>query len=84
MKVEPVTNKPQPTFGIYKERITTRYGYKDIGQFKDKIITIHHDNRNNTKMWYVTDKLGKWIKSKLLYFHNGIKKIVRSKSANEF
>jgi len=89
MKIKPIENKfgkpvPKPiSFGIYKCSVVTSYGRKDIGAFRDKIITIHHDYRDNTKMWYVTNSIGKWIKSKLVYFQNGIKKIIWSKSINE-
>ena len=78
MKVERIKNTT--SFGIYKGTKIMSYGHKDIGIFKDKIITIHHDYKGNTKMFYVSDNLKNWIKSKLIYSQNGVKKIIWSKA----
>lgn len=86
MKIKPIDHKygkPKPypiSFGIYKERIATNYGYKQIGLYKDKIIMIHNDIKENTKMFYVTDKLKKWLKSKLIFFQWGEKKVIISEN----
>lgn len=86
MRIEPIENKfrkpiSKPiSFGVFKQRIATSYGYKDIGEYKGKTITIHHDITDNTKMFYVADNLKNWIKSKLVYLQNGVKKIIISKN----
>lgn len=80
MKVQPTTNNPQPTFGIYLKTRKTAYGYCNIGKFKGNNIEIYHDLKDNTKLYYISDAVRNWIKSKLIYFENGIKKINRSQS----
>lgn len=73
--------KPDPvTFGIYLKTQKTSYGHCDIGKFKGNNIEIYHDYETKSKLYYVSDKVRKWIKSKLVYFQNGIKKINRSES----
>ena len=64
--------KPPPSFGIYKGTRQTYYGYVDSGVFKDTNIDIYtaYTNEGNLKhrLYYVTDSVGKWIKSKLKFF----------------
>lgn len=79
MKVEPIPPN-NPTFGIYIKTKKTLYGYHDFGKFKGNNIEIYYDNRDKTKLYYVSDSFRKWIKSKLIYFENGIKRIIRSNS----
>ena len=83
MIIEPIGKpKPKPIpFGIYQKTVKTAYGYKDIGKYKGKSITIYHDKEKGLKMTYI-QQAKKWVQSKLTYFQNGIKKVVRSK--NEF
>lgn len=79
MILEPV-GKPKPvpiSFGIYKRTVFTDYGNKMIGEYKGKTITVHNDIRENCKLIYVS-RAKEWIKSKLIYFHNGIKNVIRS------
>lgn len=75
MNIKPIENT---SFGIYKQTIATSYGQKVIGAYKNKNISIHYDYRDNTKMFYITNSLNKWIKSKLEYFQNGVKKVIWS------
>ena len=77
MKVEPIEPKP-PSFGIYKETRKTDYGQWDKGIFRGQNIEIYQDFKDKTKLYYVSDKFRNWIKSKLVYFDKGIKKIIRS------
>lgn len=81
MVIEPVGKpKPKPIpFRVYKRTIITNYGNKLVGEYRGKIITVHNDLRDNTRMIYV-EKANKWIKSKLIFFKNGIKNIIRSKA----
>ena len=76
MRIEPIQ---QPTFGILKEHKKTPYGSYMRGVYKDFKIEIF--NADNQRLQYVSDnKTLHWIKSKLTYFQNGVKKIIRSKS----
>lgn len=73
------TNKTQPTFGILKRIKYTPYGYNLFGEYKGKRIEIYNAYKYEQKLQYVSDSQTlKWIKSKLIYFQNGIKKICRS------
>jgi hypothetical protein len=80
MRIQPTqTNKPQTTFGILKKVKYTPYGYNLTGEYKGKRIEIYNAHKYEQKLQYVADsKTLKWIKSKLTYFENGIKKICRS------
>lgn len=77
MKIQPIT---PINFGIYKGTKTTRYGQCDYGVFKEKNIEIYFDKQDKTKLYYVSDLFRNWIKSKLIYFENNIKKIIRSEA----
>jgi len=79
MDIEPIKNPKPITFGVYKKTIVTNYGNKLVGVYRGKRITVHNDLRDNTKMIYV-EKANKWIKSKLIFFKNGIKNIIRSEA----
>ena len=78
MQIEPI--KSQPTFGIYLNTKRTFYGHCDIGKYKGNNIEIYHDYKDKTKLYYVSDSVRKWIKSKLIYFEKNVKKIIRSES----
>lgn len=81
MQIQPIQpNKPQPTFGVFLRARKTAYGHCDIGKYKGNNIEIYHDYKDKTKLYYVSDSVRKWIKSKLIYFENGIKKVVRSEN----
>ena len=69
-----------PTFGIYLKTRKTSYGHCDIGKYKNNNIEIYHDYQDKTKLVYVSDIFRNWIKSKLIYFERGIKKIMRSEA----
>ena len=75
MRPKPVDNI---SFGIYLRTKRTYSGHCDIGKYKGNNIEIYHDYTDNTKLYYVSDKVRKWIKSKLVYFQEGIKKTIRS------
>lgn len=76
--------KTQPTspitFGIYKSTRITSYGQCVYGVFKDHNIEVYTAKENNKlihKLFYVSDKVRNFVKSKLIYFENGNKRIVR-------
>lgn len=82
MKIQPTQpNKPQPTFGILKRIKYTPYGYNLFGEYKGKRIEIYNAYKYEQKLQYVSDSQTlKWIKSKLIYFQDGIKRITRSEA----
>lgn len=77
MKIQPIDNTK---FGIYKKTVFTTYGHKNFGEYKGKNITIYYDTERNVKMFYVTDAMRNWIKSKLIYIQDGVKKTIWSKA----
>ena len=77
MNIQPIS---KINFGIYKGTKITRYGQCDYGVFKEKNIEIYFDKQDKTKLYYVSDLFRNWIKSKLIYFENNIKKIIRSEA----
>lgn len=71
--------KTQPiSFGIYKGTKITSYGKCTYGKYKDYNIEIYDDNVDKAKLYYISNNIRMWVKSKLIYFDNGIKKIIRS------
>lgn len=87
MRTNPVEHKfgkpiPYPVnFGIIKEYHKTRYGDYTSGIYKGKKIEIFNDFQYDQKLQYVSDSITlKWVKSKLMYIQNGIKKIMRSEA----
>ena len=77
MKIEPIP-KSNISFGIYKGTRHTHYGKCEYGIYKNKNIEIYFDNQDKTKLYYISDLARNWIKSKLVYFQEGVKRIVRS------
>lgn len=67
-------------FGIYRGTKLSPFGKCDYGLYKDKNIEIYFDNQDKTKLFYVSDKFRNWIKSKLIYFENGIKKVLKGEN----
>lgn len=81
MKIQSITNKPQPTFGILKRIKYTPYGYNLFGEYKGKRIEIYNAYKYNQKLQYVSNNQTlKWLKSKLIYIQDGIKKVMRSQA----
>lgn len=68
-------------FGILKGYKKTSYGEYTWGTYKGHKIEVFDAKKHQQKLIYVSDnKLLKWIKSKLTYIQDGIKKIVRSEA----
>lgn len=81
MRIQPTQpNKPQPSFGILKKHKPTSYGQYMAGEYKNYNIEIYDAKRDKMKLQYVSDHLKNWVKSKLIYFQDGIKKITRSEA----
>ena len=74
--------KVQPTdsiaFRIYKGSKIRPYGEYKWGVYRDKKIEIYDAYKHNQKLIYVSDKFKNFIKSKLTYWQDGIKKITRA------
>lgn len=78
MKIEPIPPN-QPTFGILQGYRKTSYGNYMWGVYKGNKIDIYDAYIHKQKLIYVSDnKFLKWVKSKLTYFENGTKKVIRS------
>lgn len=82
MKTQPIQGNV--SFGIYKGTKHTKYGQCDYGVYKKQNIEIYFDKQDKTKLYYVCDLVRNWIKSKLIYFDNGIKKVVRSENERRY
>lgn len=87
MRTNPVDHKfghPKPypvSFGILKGFKKTLYGQYTWGTYKNYRILIKDDKMYDQKLIYVTDnKLSKWVKSKLIYIQDGVKKVMRSQA----
>ena len=80
MRIEPT--RPQPTFGILEHWHPTRYGDYKCGHYKGYKIEVFHDKKYDQKLIYVSDSLMNWVKSKLIYIQNGIKKVMRAENRN--
>lgn len=79
MRIERIKDKT--SFGILKGYKKTSYGEYMWGIYKGKKIEVFDAKKSQQKLIYVSDnKLLKWIKSKLTYIQDGIKKIVRSEA----
>ena len=74
-------NNFQPTFGILKGYKKTLYGEYLWGEYKNFKIEIYDAYKYEQKLQYVAEKSTlRWLKSKLIYIQDGIKKITRSVS----
>lgn len=78
-----------PTMGL--NRVPTRRIYylpngfleKDIVRLKDHTLLIARNYPNgklSSTLFYLKDKAGRWVKSKLKYFEDGIQKCIRSEN----
>lgn len=73
--------RPKPiSFGIYKYSKPKPYGWFTHGEYKGYNIDIYDAKRENSKLYYVSDNTRRWIKSKLVYIQEGIKRIIRSEN----
>lgn len=83
MRIQPLRHpSPNPiTFGIYKGHRITSYGQYTWGEYKGRKIEVFDAAKYNQKLHYVSNNQTlKWIESKLRYFQDGIKRIIRSKA----
>ena len=75
MKVQPTDNV---SFKIYKGTKIRPYGEYHWGFFKDYKIEIYDAHKFKQKLIYVSDKFKNFIKSKLTYWQDGVKKVTKA------
>ena len=75
MKIQPTDSL---NFGILKGIKKRPYGEYMWGEYKDKKIEVYDAYKFNQFLIYLSDKFGNFIKSKLIYFQDGIKKITKA------
>ena len=75
MNVQPTDNI---SFRIYKGTKIRPYGQYHWGEYKGNKIEIFDAHKENQKLIYVSDKFKNFIKSKLVYWLDGIKKVIRA------
>jgi hypothetical protein len=76
MHIPPITS-PIP-FGIYKGSINKPYGEYMWGEYKKQNIEVFNAYKHGQKLIYVSDAFKRFIKSKLIYFMDGVKKVTRA------
>lgn len=79
MKIPPIQQKINPSFGIYQKTIYSCLGECNTGKYKDYNIKIYTNKYDRVKLFYISDKFTNWILSKLIYFQNNVKKTRISK-----
>lgn len=75
MKIQPTDNI---TFRIYKDSAKREYGEYMWGEYKGNKIEVFDAYKYGQKLIYVSDKFKNFIKSKLTYFMDGVKKVMRA------
>ena len=85
----PKTPPYNPNFGIRIKPTKTSYYYpncyvqKEVGLFKGKEIIISKNFINDklsSRLIYIKDETGKWLKSKLKYLEDGKWKVLKGES----
>lgn len=76
MKVHCVSNTP--SFGIYKGTKSNGNIIYNYGKYRDYNIEIYSDTKEKSKLYYISDIVMRWVKSKFVYFQNGEKRVQRS------
>lgn len=75
MNIQPTNNV---RFGIYKGSKQRPYGEYKWGEFKGYKIEVFDAFKHNQKLIYVSDKLKRFVKSKLTYIMDGVKKVTKA------
>ena len=74
MKIQPINNI---NFGILKGVKKRPYGDYMWGEYKGQKIEIYDAFKQNQLLIYVSQNM-RFLKSKLVYWANGVKKILRA------
>ena len=78
MKIQPINNT---NFGILKGRKRASYGEYLWGEYKGHKIEVYDAYKYNQLLIYVSKNMN-FVKSKLVYWIDGIKKVTRAESSN--
>lgn len=80
MQVPPISQvQNQTSFGILKGYRKAPYGEYTWGVFKGRKIEVYDAKRDSSKLIYVSDnKTLRWLRSKLIYIQNGLKRVCAS------
>lgn len=66
MKIQPI-QQSNPSFGVHIVTRTTSYGNRATGLLKNcklDVYTVTENGELTQKLYYLSDKLGNWVKSK--------------------
>ena len=80
MKIQPIDNI---NFGIFKGIKPREYGQYMWGEYKGCKVEIYDAYNYGQKLIYVSDKFKNFVKSKLIYWQNGVKKVTRCEGRND-
>jgi hypothetical protein len=75
IKIQPLSNI---NFGILKHVKKRPYGTFMDGVYKGLNVEVYDADIYNQRLIYISDSCRNFIKSKLIYFVDGIKKIARA------
>lgn len=78
MKVQPIDNT---NFGILKGRKRASYGEYMWGEYKGFKIEVYDAYKHKQLLIYASKNL-RFVKSKLIYWLDGIKKVTRAEGRN--
>lgn len=79
MEIQPI-GQTNTSFKIYKKTRMTDFGQCVYGTYKNQNVEVYSKNENGKlihKLFYVSDVVQRFIKSKLIYFDDGKQKILR-------
>lgn len=80
MYIQPIGTQTNTSFKIYKKTRLTDFGQCVYGTYKNQNIEVYSKKENGNlihKLFYVSDCVRRFIKSKLIYFENGKKRVLR-------
>ncbi len=75
MDIKPINNT---SFGILQEVKKRPYGLYMKGFYKGQKIEVYDAYKYNQFLIYLSDEFGNFIKSKLIYLQDGLKKVTKS------
>lgn len=80
MKTHPVDNL---SFGILKNIKKRPYGDYLQGSYKGYNIEVYDAYKYSQLLIYISDKFKRFVKSKLIYLQDGVKKVTRAESRHK-
>ena len=82
MKIQPIETVNNTHFGILKGIKQRPYGEYMWGEYKGHKVEVFNAYKNNQFLIYVSKNM-RFIKSKLTYWVDGVKKIARAENKND-